>query len=274
MIPPVLEEITLQLSKRKSPFVWVRDTPTKEDIESLQKEAFSDSSFDPLKLRSSMLEDVQVGKASIICRRGPFARVVAVVYKDSVINWSLWADIFNAFGPPPPSCGPFWQILFFCNPIVRRFPPPEQQVSAEHINGGYAIPYNSKSIVIYREEEAHRVLVHELLHACGSDNPKLSVELKEAYTETWAELFLIGILAKGSVRKASRLWNKQSHWIANQNFILLSEYNVTNINSYAWRYTVAREEVLKQYGLSLPSPSTNPKDVIHNSLRFTSPDLE
>jgi hypothetical protein len=269
MLPLVLEQIVQSI--KPTSFVWVRDTPRNDEIEYLKQQAFDESPFDPLFLRKQTFLDLESGKATLICRRGPFARVVAIVYPETNIPWKLYSRIFSSFGPPPTSCvkegSRHWTVYLFANPTQRSFPEMNSIVGPQHINGGYAFPNDSKSIVIYREEESERVLVHELLHACGSDNFNHSVEIREALTETWAELFLIGILAKGSLQKAKRLWNIQSQWIANQNFKLQVLYNVKGMNDYPWRYTLARKQSLQHFGIPLPHPFLTQE----TSLRFTSP---
>jgi hypothetical protein len=274
MLPIVLEQIVQ--SVKSTPFVWVRDTPTNDELAYLKTQAFDKSPFDPLFLRKQTFLDLESGKARLVCRRGPFARVLAIVYPETKLPWNLYSRIFSAFGPPQKSCvkegARVWTVFIFANPTERMFPIETSNtlsVGPAHINGGYAFPNNSKSIVIYREEESERVLVHELLHACGSDSFSNSVEIREALTETWAELFLIGILAKGSLQKAKKLWDIQSQWISDQNFKLHLVYNVKEIQDYPWRYTVARKQCLEQFGISLPSP--NPSS--STSLRFTSPML-
>lgn len=268
MLPLAIE--TIVQSIKLSPFVWVRDTPTNDELEYLKQQAYDESPFDPLSLRKTTFEHHLENKARLICKRGPFARVLAIVYPETRIPWKVLGDIFSAFGPPPASCvkkGPrVWTVYLFANQTPRLFPPVGTSVGPENINGGYAFPNDAKSIVVYREEECERVLVHELLHACGSDNMNHSVEIREALTESFAEIFLIGILAKGSLRKASQLWKIQSQWISDQNARLKIEYSVNDISDYPWRYTLAREFALRNLSISLPHPTS-----VSSSLRFTSP---
>jgi hypothetical protein len=127
--------------------------------------------------------------------------------------------------------------------------------------------------VIYREEEVERVLIHELLHAACTDDMDKPEWLREVLTETWAELFLVAILANGSLRKANRLWKIQAQWIANQQHVLTTEYGVLTPESFPWRYTVGRASALQNLGITLPPPSPEPRLALGNSLRFTSPAL-
>lgn len=263
----VLEGIVQKLSQK--PFEWVRDEPTAEDLEHIQKEGNAPSQFDPLGLRKQMTENLASGKAILVTKRGPFAKVLAIVTPGTKIPWKTLGQIFSAFGEPKqktfgaPKSRPFWRVVWFAHPKKR-----EQvggtPVTPEHINGGYAYACAPETIIIYREEEIERVLVHELLHAACTDDMSNPEWMREVLTETWAELFLVGILSQGSLRKAKKLWAIQAQWIANQE-VLLRKNNVNTPQDYPWRYTVGRRFVLEKLGIALPPPNSDPV-----TLRFTS----
>ena len=263
--------------KAAPPFVWVRDEPTQEDLDHIVKETEA-SRFDPLLLRKTMLDAYREGKAKLICRRGPFAKMLVLAYPNTSLPWNLFARIFQAFGPPPAATGhSTWRVVLYANPEPRLFPDAATNlptlVSEErwpgHLNGGYAYPKVPSSVIVYRLEEAPRVLVHELLHAAGTDNMDHPEFLREALTESWAELFLLAIQALGSKRKAGGLWKLQSQWVADQNAKLMDVYGIQKPQDYPWRYTVARGEVFATMGLPLPAGDPNRA----NSLRFTCPQL-
>ena len=282
----ILETI-VPLIQRK-PFPWVDDQPTKEDLDHIFAQRSDE--FDRLNLKDTMLADLQTGKATLVTKSGPCAKVLAVVYPDTDIPWKLFGEIFAAFGPPTAAKGPptlrvgspeaaltaakgppvkankakdSWRIVWFAHPKRREIGPGEVP-GPEHVNGGYTYPCDNETIVIYREEEVCRVLVHELLHASCTDDTSLDIIDQEAATETWAELFLIAIQAK-TPRAAATLWAKQAKWIADQEYLLRTQYNVNNRTSYAWRYTVARRKVLEGLGISLPPGGLSGS----NSMRFT-----
>jgi hypothetical protein len=271
---PIFDTIVPEIYKRiQKKSQWIRDAPTKNDIEAVREAGQGDSLFDPLKLRSNLFDDLKQGRAELLCRRliGPVSAKVLVVIpkgRKPFLSWKLWADIFHAFG----SCknGP-WRIILYCSSAKRMFPPQGQEPNQQHVNGGYAFPNDPSSIVIYREEEATRVLVHELLHACGSDNMSNSEEMREVLTESWAEVFLIGVLANGSLQKAKSLWKHQAQWIVDQEYVLRNEYGVNSPSDYAWRYIVGRRDVLEKLGLRFPNSSADPRSAVMDSLRFTSP---
>lgn len=286
-----LETIVAKINTAK--YTWVRDEPTDDDLSYILKQGLqTPSAFDPLNLREQVFRDLRAGKAKLVCRVGmsPPAKVLAIVYPDTKIPWELFGRIFSAFGA---STSPLaWRVIWFAHPRKREFPqvapnniPKEPQANSLnaslhneaiqplHVNGGYAYVCQPETVVIYREEEAARVLVHELLHAACTDDMKNPEELREVLTESWAELFLIAVLAKGSLTKAKKLWRIQAQWIIDQETVL-KEYGVLTPLNYAWRYTVGRREIMEGMGLRFPAPSADPMFILGGSLRFTSPSLE
>jgi hypothetical protein len=264
----VLETIMRRMVHTKKPFEWVRDEPTEDDLRHIQKEGKeSPSIYDALDLRGQMIDELQAGRAvlkvwrgsasSSLGMQGSYAKVLAVVYPDTKIPWATFGKIFTAFGPPKGKG--LWRIVWFAHPKKREFPssydnakpfqtpsnitnerqsaPLSQNkgqvthVTPKHINGGYAYACAPETIVIYREEEVERVLIHELLHAACTDDMDKPEWLREVLTETWAELFLVAILANGSLRKAKQLWKIQAQWIANQQDVLTTEYGVPTPDS-------------------------------------------
>jgi len=94
----------------------------------------------------------------------------------------------------------------------------------DHINGGWAIP-GVPEVHVYRREEAHKVMIHECIHALGLDvdrgyvtpvlhqfetalGRRLWPHLMEAYTEFYAE-FLWSIASSSSLQGAKDAWTYQ-----------------------------------------------------------------
>jgi hypothetical protein len=286
LVNSIEKQIVLKKKSNKH-FVWIRDTPTTDDLEHIRTSATL-SPFDPLKIRSTMLQGYEKGEVSLhthvlLEEQKPIAKVLVLCEKgvSPMIPWTLWKQIFQAFGSPSSSSSKggnnininaknaSYRIVLFASQEPRHFPNPGEKVSEANVNGGYAYPHDPRSIVIYRREEATRVLIHELLHACGTDDFNKSEEEREALTETWAELFLIGILSKGSITKAKSLLHKQLQWIVDQAERLQDEFGVHSSSDYAYRYTVGRIPVLQSLGFKLPKPS----GAFIESLRFTEPSL-
>jgi hypothetical protein len=262
----LLKEAVLAISKLPLPACqWVRDEPTQDDIQHIMKEGLEISKFDPNQLRKSMLDDLQGGRAELICRRCQYAKILVIAHPElkSRIPWKLFGQIFRAFGNRQ------WRVVLFAHPAVRDYSNPQiASIGPANINGGYAYPGNPQSIILYRLEECARVLVHELLHAAGTDNMNHDESLRETLTESWAELFLIAIQSNGSMRKASKLWRIQAQWIVDQEARLVNEYGIVNDSHYAFRYTVARRRVLEGWGFHFPTMPFQ-----STSLRFTAPAL-
>jgi len=217
-----------------------------------------------------MWESLNTGSSVLRCKSCSNAKVLWIQPKGTLIEplWDLWGRLFQWLGDAPG--GVKWRVFWLPAPIPRILPPKGQPVLAQHVNGGYCYPCNPNVIVVYRLEEATRVLMHEVLHAACTDPQGASLEIKEATTETWAELFLVALCSKGDAAKAKKLWSIQSQWIADQNAKLKTVYHVRSPRDYAWRYTVGREQILSDLKVRLPSP--HPFKTA--SSRLTSPLLE
>ena len=246
--------------------VWHDDVLTEKDKEILQKEATAEGSFDKLHLKKNMYDAYVDGKAVAIVKKTDNARIVILGTKQ-VFPWNTWARIFQWMGKPTSNV---WQIYIYASP-EQRVLPNEGPIGPEHLNGGYTFPCRSDSIVIYREEESTRVLIHELLHSACTDNHSLPVEQKEAATETWAELFLIALLAKGNLKKAKELWRIQDHYIQDLNHSVRTFHNVNSPTDYGARYTIMREEVFERLGMMKDKNYKAKRSTIS---RFTSPQLD
>jgi hypothetical protein len=262
MIPVFLINPFLDLASSvwaRSEEQWIDDAPRDEDIYMLRKEAEEDSSIDTVNFRKEVLKmwSSREGVELKVRELPERTRVVFLGTAEqwSNIPWALWARLFQAIG------NPVGRILFYAHPSKRFFPEPGSTIGPDNINGGYTNICSQERIVIYRYEEATRVLLHELLHTACLDTEK-QVEDLEAHTEAWAELFLCAILSKGSLSRFRSLWKEQCVWIKAQ----VQELEKWDA-SYAWRYTIGKSFVLKKLGFledckdALPQPG----------LRFTTP---
>lgn len=269
LLKTVYEEVTRRAALVKS-VIWVHDQPTQDDLEHIMREGSSSSEFDSNNLRNEVLRDLQEKRAELVTKTCRLGKVLAVVYPDQVarIPWDIFGKIFAAFGP---SRGKPWRFVWFANKKPRTLPASMEKPGAGNMNGGYTYPCDPSAVVVYREEEVARVLVHELLHAACTDAKDDMIELVEAKTETWAEIFLIAILSAGKPRIFAQLWKIQAQWIADQEYVLRNDHGVQDPTDYAWRYTLGRRFVLEGFGLRLPGPSADPRANIGGSMRFTSP---
>ena len=268
MLPLVLQEIVENVKRQYDtlPDVrWVNATPTEDDMLTLKKEAMTESRFDKVNFRKEMWTAFVAGSAELLCRQCKYGKVLVIRMKgeDLKISWSMWGRILQGFDVQA-------RICWYAHPQKRELPQKGSSVEAEHVNGGYTFPCNTSAVVIYRLEEATRVLVHELLHASCTDNHDLPIELTEAKTETYAELFLVGYASRGSMKLAERLWSEQTKWIQELNTTLIANHGVKTLADYSARYTVARASELKSLGITLPSSSSNRT----TSSRFTTEKLD
>jgi hypothetical protein len=105
-----------------------------------------------------------------------------------------------------------------------RILPSNTKPRKEHLNGGWAVP-GVPEVHVYRREEAHKVMLHETIHALGLDVDHVSIEgprsqfeadlghhlwphLGEAFTEFYAE-WLWSIAAAASLADARKRWTSQ-----------------------------------------------------------------
>jgi hypothetical protein len=106
----------------------------------------------------------------------------------------------------------------------RRIVPGGVDPGRDHVNGGWAVP-GIREVHVYRREEAHKVLIHECVHALKLDVPHTAVEpvrrrfesafgrrlwphFGEAYTELFAE-WLWAIASANTLRAARLAWRRQ-----------------------------------------------------------------
>ena len=209
------------------------------------------------------------GRYKLVCKSCPYAKVLVFVEKGQPdpTPWIQWGEIFYIFGQNHEP----WRVGFFPAKVHRRLPDLTEPVGPEHVNGGYTMPCSTNGIVIYRKEEATRVLLHELFHASCCDRPELCLEDKEAETEAWAELVLIAYLAKGKKAVGKRLLQKQLEWMMRQHATLRQFYKIQGMQDYIWRYTLAREEAFCRLGILVPMETISKPQY---SSRLTHPSLE
>lgn len=122
-------------------------------------------------------------------------------------------------GSPAPLTWFWWD-----QPWTRHLPA-RTTPGRNHVNGGWAVP-GVPEVHVYRREEAHKVMLHEAVHALGLDVPadmlnpvrtafegelggrRLWPHIGEAYTELLAE-WLWAIAGARSLADARRRWGLQ-----------------------------------------------------------------
>jgi hypothetical protein len=245
---------------------WIGDSPRQEDIEILRREAAGESNIDDGNLLGEMIRAWERGEAELHVRELPGrTRLVFLGTQGQLdqIPWLLWTRIFQAIGHP------VGYTLLYANPKKRDFPSVAgEPIAAKHMNAGYSFICQKHTVVVYRFEEATRVLLHELLHTACFDS-ELPVEALEASTEAWTEVLLCALLSKGKRATFMRMWKQQVSWILAQTAYLESTWAIKTPADYAWRYTVGRHAILVEKGF-MKSFKVLPA-VTGLSLRFTTP---
>jgi len=235
----------------------------------LRKECTTESEFDPYNRRRAMYHNMLNGAATVVKKVCPYGTVIVILEhlaQQDDIPWDLWGRILRMYtedGHPP------FTIYVLANTHLRTFPPGRQPITATNINGGYTYSCNRQAIIIYRAEDATRVLLHELMHSCCLDNPALGVDRVEAATEAWAELIYVGLLSQGKGREFSTLLHMQSDWMIKQNAIVKKHMKNPNSMEFPWRYTIGKEELWRKWNILRESPMA--RVIVGNSLRLTCP---
>jgi hypothetical protein len=243
---------------------WIPDsTISPEDMAFLEKECKVDSEFDPLHTRQRLLSQLKNGYASFEVKHCTYGQVIAIYENEQQKNdipWGLWGRILRMYTTEGTSGSgdekdprPF-KIYFLANTQLRIAPSIGKKIEPQHINGGYTYPCNHETIMIYRAEDATRVLLHELMHSSCLDHHEHGLDRVEAETEAWAELLYIGFLSQGNRVRLNHLHQLQSDWIQSQNQ-LVRKY-VKRPLDFPARYTLEKGKVWQEWGIVLPYAHT------------------
>jgi hypothetical protein len=246
---------------------WHITSLSAKDMAFLTKECNTASEFDPLGKRIEMYTKMRRGIAECITYTCPYGQICVIAdhsRQKKEIPWGLWGRILRLFSE---KAHPTFKIFFLAHPHGRHFPESAQEViGPQHINGGYTQRCNRETVVIYRAEDATRVMIHELMHSCCLDDHSTGVDLVEAETEAWAEVMYVGLLSRGNRALFDQLLQKQSDWIQCQDDRVRRHMTVPM--QFPWRYTIGKEEVWRRWNMLLPRSSPI---VPCTSLRLTAP---
>jgi len=257
----------------KVPPTWkILPTCPESDMLFLKKECNAPSEFDPMQLRKAMIDGLDHATSHMTVASCPYGTVYAVYHKPTDhrnIPWELWGRILRMYTEKNGKNTEPFKIFFLANDTVRQFPKGSAPIQPTNINGGYTYPCNHATILIYRAEDATRVLLHELMHACCLDTPENGIDHVEAETEAWAELVYAGFLSEGNMKQLHALIAKQSAWMIEQNKKV--KQHMKSVMDFPWRYTVGKEEVWRRWGILVEPSNSEDSLRIGNSLRLTSP---
>lgn len=249
---------------------WENINLSDKDYKFLSEECNKDSEFDPLNKRKRMFEDMKNGKLLVVASKCKYGQIVALfetMEQMAELPWDLWGRIFRLFSEPWRR--PF-KVFFLASQSLREFPPDDEPITPENINGGYTYRCDPETIVIYRAEDATRVLIHELQHSCCLDKPENGIDIVEAETEAWAEIFYVAIISQGKKYMFKDLLQRQSEWMIKQNRKVKKHMSNPNSMEFPWRYTIGKEEVWERWGI-LRKDEMKPTILVGNSLRLTYP---
>ncbi len=225
----------------------------------IEEQAHTPSDFDTLDLRRQSLQHTPIYAT---CAHGALIAYLSPEQRDH-LPWDLWGRIFRLFSTKPDIT-----VYLLAHPSLRQAPPvpshkPIQPIQPQHINGGYTYPCRKDTIVIYRAEDATRVLLHELQHGACLD-PEADTDTIEAHAEAWAELLYTALLVKGHPTNFHHQWAKQRAWSAQQNERV--RRHLTHEKDFPWRYTLGKTAVLNRW-----FPTTDRIPPPSDSLRLTPP---
>jgi hypothetical protein len=253
----------IQREYSKQPPSHTLVAPTNSDIAYVLQHVNEDDPFDTAGLKRETGAALLNGEAELIkCVADGLGEIMVVRFHSSPFHppWNTWWRAVRLLTHPV-------RIVIFAHPRRRETPAVGQNVEKEHVNGGAAMRCDPRSIVIYRKEEATRVLIHELFHATCSDPYHKETPQIEADTEAWAEMLLCGMAARGQLTSWVTYMRKQMDWSVRQAATVRDRHNVRSFKDYSWRYLVGRLEVWRRLGLSVPNEPTRFTPV--RSLRFT-----
>lgn len=243
LIDTLLDLVRSEMAKPAP--LWHTSNITEADKKQLVAECQQPSTFDPYHTRQAMVSNYINGTLTECTKECTYGRITVIFGEEGAEEdypWELWGRILRTYGGKKP-----YRIYVLAHPRERRFPPRGQPIKPEHINGGYTYPCKKNMIMIYRAEDATRVLIHELQHAACLDDHTASVDDQEAETEAWAELIYCAFLSEGSPAKMRNLIRAQSTWMTSQNKEVAK--HLRHPTDFPWRYTLAKQAVWERWGI-------------------------
>ena len=261
-VPPLLYQV--QQEYRRSPPQHKLASLTPDEYSHILQLASEKDPFDTEGLKADTAKALTSSKATAFKTVCSLGEITVVSYKSNPFHppWNTWWRAVRLLSPAKPV-----KIIVFGNPKPRLPPPSQEPLKAAHLNGGSAFRCNPQSIVIYRKEEATRVLIHELFHASCSDPYHKDTPQIEADTEAWAEILLCAMAAKGVHSLWEKYMREQIEWAKRQALTAQKDHQVNSDKDYGWRYLVGRLDVWRKLGLPVDSVKVSKKPV--KSLRFS-----
>lgn len=252
---------------------WFHMLPDKEDINALKSECNQHSIHDPNQIRLNAWLGLKGGRNLIAGYQCEYGKLICILEEADQIKempFDLWGRIMRCFKGKSKSEDPY-RIFFIASSLLREMPDSKETFGPANINGGYSYPCRHDTILVYRAEDATRVLIHELFHASCSDDIDSSVDEMEAETEAWAEFFYCAFLSRGTPYILRDLVQRQSQYMSLQNKMVAEHIGNKGVKekAFPWRYTIGKQEVWERWGIFDDDSSVGPAIKISNSMRLT-----
>ena len=252
---------------------WYYSIPDREDVNVLKEECNTNSVHDPNQIRLNAWLGLKGGHNLIAGYQCEFGKIICILEEaDQVkeIPFDLWGRIMRCFKGKSKTKD-LYRIFFIASTSLREMPDPKETFGPENINGGYSYPCRHDTILVYRAEDATRVLIHELFHASCSDDMSASVDEREAETEAWAEFFYCAFLSRGTPYILRDLVQRQSQYMSIQNKMIADHIGKKGVKEkvFPWRYTIGKQEVWERWGIFDDDSSVGPKIHVGSSMRLT-----
>jgi len=252
---------------------WFHMLPDKEDITALKNECSIYSIHDPNQIRLNAWLGLKGGHNLVAGYQCEYGRLICILEdadQNKQIPFELWGRIMRCFHGKSKSKEAY-RIYFIASTSEREMPNSGETFGPANINGGYSYPCRHDTILIYRAEDATRVLIHELFHASCSDDMDASVDIREAETEAWAEFFYCGFLSRGTPYILRDLVQRQSQYMSLQDKMIADHIGKKGVEerAFPWRYTIGKEDVWKRWGIFDDDESIGPAIKIGKSMRLT-----
>jgi hypothetical protein len=219
------------IASQPAPSAQRRPRPLRVEERALVQKQATDSSWDENTI-GGFLKTGGVTAAAVDLRGGGKLLFVTQDHRELASIASQTDALFAWLGTPPG----FTLILFWRDDPrnIRE----DEWPSRRSVNGGYTYA-GSNTIIVYRQEEWDRVLLHEAIHALRWDwdvpptpmpcwglsaDSQLSPHLFEAWTELYAEWLWCGWHNKS--------WSAQKDWMRVQAVQILAR---NSTSSASWR---------------------------------------
>ena len=249
--------------KRAAPRYTITE-PSRSDLQYIQTLCQEHDPFDTLQLKNECYRAYEQGHATIQKCASDLGEIVLVEMNNAPFKkpWKTWWRVIRLLVNKPV------RIVIFGNPRARLFPRERgAPIDAEHVNGGMAMRCDPGTIVLYRQEEVTRVLIHELFHASCSDPYHEPTPQIEADTEAWAEMVLCAMAAKGELQLWIRRMREQIEYAVRQATTARLKHGVQSPHEYGWRYVTGRLDVWHRLGIHIPVSVPMTRSI--RSLRLT-----